>query len=124
MRVKSNVNGLKLALSSHSSFVIINEFLELNFIREVQFGKAKKPFVNVHRMLVTDGRSLQEIISVFLSFGLSNVFLDIFVKSHCLMQIDGLLIIKVNIVEDLFQFCLLVLTQLSECFLLGNQSAT
>lgn len=110
-------------MCSHCCFIVVDKFLELQLIGEVQFGEAEKPFIDVDRVLVADGGSFQEIICILLSLGLGNIFLDILIESHCLMQVNGLLIIEVNVIENLFQLCFLFLAQLVEGLLLRNQCA-
>ena len=53
-------------------------------------------------MFVADGGGLEEIISIFFCFGLCDAFLDVRIESDCFVQIDGFLVIEVDVVEDLF----------------------
>lgn len=89
----------------------------------MQFRKTEQPFVNVDWMFVAYGCSFEEIIGIFLCFGLSDVLLDVFVESDGLVQIYCFLVIEIDIIEYLLQFCFLLTAQLFESFLFRDQCA-
>lgn len=74
-------------------------------------------------MLVADGGRLQEIVGVFFRLGLSDVLLDVFVEPDCLVEVDGLQVIEIDVVEDLLQLVLVFLAELVEGLLFGDEGA-
>ena len=88
-------------MESHCGLVILDELVEFFSIAYIQLTKTKEPFVNIHGMLVAYGRGFQEIIGIFLSLGLRNILLDIFIKSNSLVQIYGLELVEIYIIINL-----------------------
>ena len=86
----SNVDRLEFPLKSHSFVIVLNELVEFVRVADVKLGEGENPLVNIYWMLVANGRRFKEIIGVLFGFSLRNVFLDIFIKAHCFVEVYGL----------------------------------
>lgn len=72
-------------------------------------------------MLVADGGRFEEVIGILFSLGLGDVLLDVLVKTHRLVQVDGLEVVEIDVVVDFGQFLHLVLAEHAEGLLLGDE---
>ena len=118
---QSDVDRFEFTLQPHCCLVVVHKLVELVLVTDVQFTETEDPLIDVDGVLVADGRRLQEVIGILLSLGLSDVLIDVFVESDCLVQVDGLQIVEVDVVEDVCQFLLVVLGQHVEGLLLRDE---
>lgn len=72
-------------------------------------------------MFVANGGRFEEIVGVFFGLGLGDVFLDVLVEAHCLVQIDGFEVVEVDVVVDFSQLGDLLLAQHAEGLFFGDQ---
>jgi hypothetical protein len=63
----------------------------------------------------------EEIVGVFFGLGLGDVFLDVLVEPHCLVQVDGFEVVEVDVVVDFSQLGDLLLAQHAEGLFFGNE---
>lgn len=111
-------------MQSHSGFVIIDEFIELLGITYIELRKTKEPLINIDRMFIANGGRLEKIICILLCLCFCYILLNIFVESHSFVQVNGLKIIEVNIIENLCKLGFLITIEYCKCFLLRNEHLT
>jgi hypothetical protein len=74
-------------------------------------------------VLIANGSSFQKVVGIFFSLGLGDILLNVLIEPDCLVQINCLLVIEVDIIKNLLKFGLLLLAQFAKCFLLWDQCA-
>lgn len=121
---KSDVDSLELALYGHRCLIVLQKFVELIGVTDIEFAETEKPLIDVYRVLVTDGGRFKEIVGIFLCLGLCDVLLDVFVEPDCLVEVDGFEVVEIDIVKYLGEFFLVFFTQNIKGLFLGYEGVT
>ncbi len=109
-------------MEGDSCFIVLNKFVKFISITNVKFTETKDPFIDIYWVFIAYSCWFKKIISIFFSFCLWDIFLDIFIKPNSFVKIDCLQVIEIDIIVYFSKLFYLLFSKYTECFFFRNQS--